>query len=162
MAQAQIPVDVAPLNNAEETAWFSTMALVMRGLPLVERTFRPYKLVYVEYLLLTELAATPRGRRMNELAGCVQASPSRLSHRIRKLIDLGYVEQQPDVADGRGAVAVITPHGRRVVDDVTPAHLRDLRQLIFNHLNADQVDSMADTMATIAARLKDSTDAASP
>lgn len=146
---------IAPLNETEERAWFATMALFALGLPQVERTFRDYGLVYIEYLLLRELAAAPQGLRMTELAGCIQASPSRLSHRIRKLADVGYVEQERDTADGRGTIAVITRRGSAVVDELTPAHLADLRQLVFDHLSPAQVEAFADVMTTIALQLKE-------
>jgi DNA-binding MarR family transcriptional regulator len=145
---------LAPLTETEQRAWYGVMTLVALGLPQIERTLREHGLVYIEYLLLSDLAAVGAGRRMSELAGCVQASPSRLSHRIRKLVELGYVEQRPDPSDRRVTIAVITARGREVVDEITPVHLRDLRRLVFNSLCPTQVDALADVMESIAKHLK--------
>jgi DNA-binding MarR family transcriptional regulator len=147
------PALVQPLNDAEQRAWFAVMTLVALGLPQIERTLREHGLVYIEYLLLADLAAVPDGRSMSELAGCVQASPSRLSHRIRKLVELGYVEQRPGATDRRVTIAAITARGRRVVDELTPAHLRDLRRLMFDQLKPAQVEALADAMSTVAKHL---------
>lgn len=144
-----------PLTETEQRAWFGILTLVALGMPQIERTVREHGLVYIEYLLLAELAAAPDGRRMSELAGCVQASPSRLSHRIRKLVELGFVAQRPGPDDRRVTIAVITERGRRVVDEVTPAHLRDLRGLVFDQLRPDQVAALADALAAVGAHLKE-------
>jgi DNA-binding MarR family transcriptional regulator len=144
-----------PLTGTEERAWFGVMTLVAMGLPEIERTIREQGLVYFEYLLLAELAAAPDGHRMSALAGCLRASPSRLSHRIRKLVELGYVTQQPDPSDRRVTIAVITDRGRRVVDELTPAHRRDLRRLVFDPLAPAQVAALADAMTAIAHHLKE-------
>jgi DNA-binding MarR family transcriptional regulator len=152
------PLVPPPLNDTEQRAWFAVMTLVALGLPQIERTLREHRLVYIEYLLLADLAAVPDGRSMSELAGCLQASPSRLSHRMRKLVELGYVEQRPGASDRRVTIAAITGPGRRVVDEITPAHLRDLRRLVFDQLAPPQVEALADAMGTIAEHLKKTAD----
>lgn len=149
---------VPPLNETEQRAWFAIMTLVALGLPQIERTLREHGLVHIEYLLLADLAAVPDGRSMSELAGCVQASPSRLSHRIRKLVELGYVEQRPGPTDRRVTIAAITPRGRRVVDELTPAHLRDLRRLVFDQLAPAQVEGLANAMGAVAQHLRETAD----
>lgn len=150
MDQALAP----PLSELEQRAWFGVMTLVALGLPQIERTIREHGLVYIEYLLLAELAGAPAGRRMSELAGCVQSSASRLSHRVRKLVELGYVAQRPSPADRRVTIAEITERGRRVVDEITPGHLRDLRRLVFDGLRPEQVAALADAMVAVGQHLK--------
>jgi DNA-binding MarR family transcriptional regulator len=151
------PLTLAPaLTETEERAWLGVMTLVALGLPEIERTIRERGLVYIEYLLLAHLAGLPDGLRMSELAGCVQASPSRLSHRMRKLVERGYVEQRPDVSDRRVTIAVITTEGRRVVAEMTPAHRCDLRRIVFDRLSPAQVEALADAMAAIGQHLTES------
>lgn len=146
-------MEQAGLTAVEQRAWFGLLALVTQGLPEVERTTRRHGLVYFEYLLLAELATAPDGHRMSELAHCVQASPSRLSHRMRKLVELGYAEQCRSESDGRVSVARITEHGRQVVDQVGPAIVQDVRRLVFDPLKPDQSTALADALETIAAHL---------
>jgi DNA-binding MarR family transcriptional regulator len=150
------PSTVQPLTDTEQRAWFGLLAVLALGMPQVERTVREHGLVYIEYLLLAELATAPAGLPLGELAGCVQASQSRLSHRLRKVVKLGYVELHPSSSDGRVSIAQITARGRNVVDEITPATLRDIRQLVFDHLEPSQVDALADALTTVSQHLKNS------
>jgi hypothetical protein len=50
-------------------------------------TFRAHGLVHVEYGLLAGLSEQPDGLRLCDLARVMNVSPSRLSHRMRKLAD---------------------------------------------------------------------------
>lgn len=144
-----------PLTDVEQRAWFGLLAVLALGVPQVERTVREHGLVYIEYLLLAELATAQGGMPLSELAGCVQASQSRLSHRLRKVVKLGYVELRRSPSDGRVSIAQITERGRQAVDEITPATLREIRQLIFDHLEPGQVDALADSLATISQHLKE-------
>jgi DNA-binding MarR family transcriptional regulator len=146
-------MDQAGLTAEEQRAWFGLLAVVAQALPEVERTTRRHGLVYFEYLLLAELATAPDGHRMSDLARCVQASPSRLSHRMRKLAELGYAERSRFESDGRVSVARITERGRRVVDEVSPAIAADVRRLVLDPLQPNQVTALADVLGAIADRL---------
>lgn len=142
------------LSETEERAWRGLMMLVAVGLPQVERTFRDHGLVHIEYVLLETLAASSDGLRLSDLAGCAKSSQSRLTHRMRKLIERGYVEQVPSTCDGRVSIARITPHGRRAVAELRPAYLRGLRRLLFDPLDRGQVAALADALGAVADRLE--------
>jgi DNA-binding MarR family transcriptional regulator len=141
------------LTQVEERAWRGLMILFAIGLPQVERTFRDHGLVHIEYVLLENLAQTPEGLRLSDLADCAKSSQSRLSHRMRKLVDLGYVEQVPSTCDGRVSIARITAKGRQAVADLRPAYLRDVRRVLFDHLKDGQVTALADALDVVAAKL---------
>jgi DNA-binding MarR family transcriptional regulator len=142
------------LTDVEERAWRGLMALVALGLPELERTFRDHGLVHIEYVLLESLATEPDGLRLSDLAGCAKSSQSRLTHRMRKLTERGYVEQVPSTCDGRVSIARITPAGLRAVTELRPAYLRGVRSVLFDHLDRDQVAALADALETLAARLE--------
>jgi len=144
------------LDDTERRAWMSLLAIVLVGFPELERTFRPHGLVHIEYGLLAALSNADEGLRLSELAGQMNMSPSRLSHRMRKLVDLGYVEITGDACDGRVSIARVTPAGRRFADEVAPAHLADVRRLIFDHLEPAQIDALADALGAVAGKLGDS------
>jgi DNA-binding MarR family transcriptional regulator len=60
--------------------------------------------------LLVELA--DKGpRRMTALAEAVLADPSTVSRQVAQLVDLGYVERQPDPEDGRASRLAATERG---------------------------------------------------
>jgi DNA-binding MarR family transcriptional regulator len=144
------------LDDTERRAWMSLVAVVLVGFPELERTFRPHGLVHVEYGLLAALSDAGDGLRLSELAGQMNMSASRLSHRMRKLVDLGYVEIGGDACDGRVSIARVTEAGRAFAAQVAPAHLGDVRRLIFDHLDRAQTEALADALGTIADKLGDS------
>lgn len=108
------------LDDTEQRAWMSLLAVVLVGFPELERTFRPHGLVHVEYGLLAALSNEDEGLRLSELAAQMNMSQSRLSHRMRKLVDLGYVEVTGDACDGRVSIARVTEAGRRFAAQVSP------------------------------------------
>lgn len=60
--------------------------------------------------LLVELA--DRGpRRLTALADAMLADPSTVSRQVAELVDLGYVERQPDPQDGRASQLAATERG---------------------------------------------------
>jgi DNA-binding MarR family transcriptional regulator len=141
------------LDDTERRAWLSLMALVIVGLPDLERTFRAHGLVQVEYGLLAGLSEQPDGLRLCDLAGVMNVSPSRLSHRMRKLVERGYVQVRGSDDDGRVSIAVITDAGRRLVEEVAPQHVADVRRLLFDRLDEAQTAALADALSVIAKHL---------
>ncbi|NJC73384.1 MarR family transcriptional regulator [Planosporangium thailandense] len=141
------------LDETERRAWLSLMTLVIVGLPEIERTFRAHGLVHVEYGLLAALSEQPDGLRLCDLAQSMNVSPSRLSHRMRKLIERGYVQVRGSDDDGRVSIAVITEAGRRLIEEVAPQHAADVRRLLFDRLSREQTAALADALASVAGQL---------
>lgn len=144
------------LDDTERRAWLSLLAIVLVGFPELERTFRPHGLVHVEYGLLAALSNQDEGLRLSDLAGQMNMSASRLSHRMRKLVELGYVEITGDACDGRVSIARVTDAGRRFAAEVAPAHVADVRRLIFDHLDQAQTAALADALGAVADKLSTS------
>ena len=138
------------LDETERRAWLGLVSFMLVGMPELERTFRPHGLVHAEYGLLAALSDRPDGMRMSDLAALMNMSASRISHRMRKLVDRGYVEICGSDSDGRVAIARISEAGRRFAAEVAPAHLADVRRLIFDHLDRRQVEALADALNEIA------------
>ena len=141
------------LDDTERRAWLSLMALVVVGLPDLERTFRAHGLVQVEYGLLAGLSEQPEGLRLCDLARVMNVSPSRLSHRMRKLVERGYVQIRGSDDDGRVSIAVITDAGRRLIEEVAPQHVADVRRLLFDRLDEAQTAALADALSAVAEHL---------
>lgn len=139
------------LDCQEQRAWQGLLALMLVGIPRLERTFKAHGLVHIEYGLLSALCQAPR--RLSDLATASNVSISRLSHRISKLVDRGYVRLRPDESDGRVSVAEITEAGREVVDAIAPDHARALREILFDHLTPEQVAGLADSMQAVGEKL---------
>ncbi|MEO3868126.1 MarR family transcriptional regulator [Nonomuraea sp. B12E4] len=142
---------VEGLGEDERRAWQGLLAVMLVGIPQVERTFRAHGLVHVEYGLLTALASSPL--RLSDLATVGNVSISRLSHRVSKLVERGYVRLRPDASDGRASVAEITPAGRAVIAAIAPDHTRALREVLFDHLTPEQTAALAEAMQVVGTRL---------
>ncbi len=150
------------LDDTERRAWLSLLAVVFVGIPELERRFRPYGLVHVEYGLLAALSEIADGMRLSDLAATMNMSPSRLSHRLRKLVELGYVELASSECDGRVSIARVTEVGRSFVTKVAPDHVEDVRRIIFDHLSPAQVGALADALGTVAHELGGCTSGPAP
>ena len=144
------------LDATQQRAWMSLVAVMLVAMPELERTFRPHGIVHVEYGLLAALGDIgDEGMRLSDLAAAMNMSPSRLSHRMRKLVDLGYIDLESSDCDGRVSIAHVTDKGRAFVATVAPEHVRDVRRLFFAHLSPRQIEALADALGTVAEHLSD-------
>lgn len=99
--------------------------------------------------LLIELA--DRGpRRMTALADAVLTDPSTVSRQVAQLVDLGYVERQPDPDDGRASRLAATELGL--------AHLaqgRDRRNRMIDAVLADWTTEDREHLVRLIERFND-------
>lgn len=143
------------LNDTQETAW-RALCVVVSELPQLERLFRDHDLLMIQYGILSTLSDTPQGEmRLHDLANLSNCSQSRLTHRMRRLIEHGDVATRDDPDDRRVTLASLTPAGRERVEALAPQHADDVQRLIFDHLTPKQTAALADALSTIAATLCD-------
>jgi DNA-binding MarR family transcriptional regulator len=71
-----------------------------------------------------------------------------MTHRLAALERAGLVERVPDPADGRGLLVALTPRGRRLVDELTPAYL-DVERRLLQALTAAEQRELAATLRTM-------------
>lgn len=150
-------VDGPPfLTNTEDRAWRGILALWQLGFPEIERELKPWGLLHIEYGILSVLNMQPdRTLRLGRLAALAGMSPSRLTHRLSRLIERGLVERTDSDEDGRVALARLTPEGASLVAEVSPTHFAHVRSMIFDRLDAIQTEALADAMGAVAAGLTD-------
>lgn len=142
------------LNDTQQQAWRALMVLAARGFPRLDRTLKQHGLLMVHYSILVSLSEAPdRTLRLSELADASNLSQSRLTHRLRTLVDRGDVAIEASCDDGRGKNAKLTAAGLERLQSIAPVHAEDVQQLIFDHLDAEQTKALADTMSTVAANL---------
>lgn len=140
------------LDDTQQMAWRALLVVFNRALPQMERTFREHGLRAIEYGMLVALSESPaRTRRLGELADMADMSQSRLTHRLRGLVDSGDVVVTTDPNDQRAKNATLTDQGMATLKGVAPAHVADVQRLIFEHLTAEQTRALADALGTVAA-----------
>ena len=144
------------LDETQQEAWRGFLALVNRGLPQLERTLKEHDLLVVHYAILVALSSAPHDTlRLSDLADAANLSQSRLTHRLRMLVDRGDVLVEADDSDGRGKNATLTPAGRRRLELVAPIHAEDVQRLVFDQLDPAETGCLARALSKVAAPLCD-------
>ena len=144
------------LDETQQQEWRALLVLVNRGLPQIERSLKEQGLLVVHYSILVALSSAPDDTmRLTELADAANLSPSRLTHRLKTMIERGHVEITADEEDGRGKNATLTRSGRQLLERVAPIHAEDVQRLVFDHLDADETAAFADALSKIAHTLCD-------
>lgn len=144
------------LDDDQQQAWRAFLVIVNRGLPELERTLKEHDLLVVHYSILVALSAAPDDTmRLSDLADAANVSQSRLTHRLRTLVDRCDVEITADADDRRGKHATLTPAGRARLEAIAPLHAEDVQQLFFDHLEPDETAALAHALSKVAAVLCD-------
>lgn len=142
------------LDETQQQAWRALVVLVYRGFPKLDRTLKEHDLLVVHYSILVALSeAVGQTMRLSDLADAANLSQSRLTHRLRVLIERGDVAVEASPDDGRGKTATLTDAGLARLEAVAPVHAEDVLRLIFDHLEPDQTSALADALTKVAAQL---------
>jgi DNA-binding MarR family transcriptional regulator len=91
--------------------------------------------------------------RVLELAEALQWEKSRLSHHLARMERRGLIERRDCPDDARGAFVVLTDAGRRAIERAAPGHVDTVRALVFDGLDPDQVDTLADIAEGVLNRI---------
>ena len=87
-----------------------------------DEALRPHQLTFARYEVLVLLTFSREGRLPLKVIGSrLMVHPTSVTNAIERLVAAGYVERQPNPADGRGVLAAITDAGRDVVPPATAA-----------------------------------------
>src|SRR5690554_5647733 len=122
MAVDDIP---AALTGDDLKTWAS-LATVLEWLPgaLDAQLLRDSDVTHFEYGVLYALAHAPDSTlRMSVLAGYANSTLSRLSRAAARLEKRGWMRREPDPADGRYTLAILTEEGMQKFDQATPGHV---------------------------------------
>lgn len=142
------------LTAEQQQAWRPLIALAMR-LPaaLDAQLQRDADLTHFEYFVLSVLSEAPDRRlSLSALAADANASLSRLSHVVTKLVRRGWVRRET-IRGARGAWAVLTDDGYAKVVDAAPGHVDTVQALVFAGLDAEQVRELTALGEAMVAQL---------
>ena len=96
-----------------------------------------------DYDVLVQLTDAAEARvRVLDLARALRWERSRLSHHIKRMENRGLVRREEVPGDGRGAFVVLTPAGRRTIEQAAPGHARIVRSLVFDSLTDEEWGSL--------------------
>jgi DNA-binding MarR family transcriptional regulator len=95
------------------------------------------------YMILVILSESDRRTlRMSDLAAATDSSPSRLSHAVARLEEMGWVQRETCNSDRRGSYAVLTDHGFAALAAAAPGHVNAVREAVFDQLTPEQVEQL--------------------
>ncbi|MET7333049.1 MarR family winged helix-turn-helix transcriptional regulator [Nonomuraea sp. NPDC005650] len=132
------------LDAEEQRNWYAlAYALIRLPAALDAQMQRDAGISHFEYLVLSGLSMMPeRTQRMSELAVHTASALSRLSNVVIRLEKRGWVSRRPDPADGRVTLATLTEDGWAKVTAAAPAHVEEVRRLVFDPLTKAQQQQM--------------------
>ena len=143
------------LTADQDAAWRALAALTVH-LPwaLECQLQRDAGLSFIEYHVLAGLSENQgHTLRMSELAAMTHASLSRLSHMFKRLEARGFVRREPDAADRRYTLAILTDTGHRHLVDSAPAHVETVRRLVIDALSPEQLGNVNEAAERILERI---------
>jgi DNA-binding MarR family transcriptional regulator len=132
------------LDDREMAAWVPLIRLVhMLPHALDKKLREEVGISHAYYAMLVNLAGQPdRTLSMGELARLTGTSPSRLSHAISVLEKRGWVRRRPCETDRRIQYATLTDDGVAVLRRIAPTHVAQVRRLVFERLDDEQVEQL--------------------
>lgn len=133
------------LDEREQRAWRSLMAMQDGLSEFIERQLRNKSgLSRADYQVLGHLSEAPDGRlRSFELGRLLRWEKSRLSQHLGRMQSRHMVSREPCMTDQRGAIVVITPEGRRLIEAAAPQHVADVRDALIDHLTAEELELLS-------------------
>jgi DNA-binding MarR family transcriptional regulator len=145
------------LTEAEDRAWrgYRRMFLLLNAQVNRELT-QQSGLSEPDYDVLSALSEARDHRyRLKKLAEHMLWSQSRLSHHLTRMQQRGLITREECASDARGATIVLTPAGRKAIEDAAPLHVESVRRHFFDHLTPAQIEVLGDATNAVVAGLKD-------
>jgi len=158
------PTDTPWLTDDEQRTWRAFLRLHGRlDVALGRHLQAGSELSQADFGVLVQLTETRDGRsRAYELGRFLEWEKSRLSHHLTRMEKRGLVVRQDCPTDRRGAFVAVTPAGRRAIESAAPAHVREVRRLVFDVLTPAQVASLREISETLLQNLDGEGCAAEP
>ncbi|MFF0816179.1 MarR family winged helix-turn-helix transcriptional regulator [Rhodococcus sp. NPDC003318] len=143
------------LDAAEMRAWRGFIEGSQRLMEVLNRELQSrHQISLADYRILVILSESPDGSvRMSELADGILSSRSRLTHQVRRMETDDLVTRSTCVEDGRGVLALITPHGRSKLAEAAPTHLNGVRNYLIDLLDAKELDAVGTVFEKVDAAL---------
>lgn len=143
------------LSRDHDAAWrgfLRSSALLLRVLDVELRA--EHGLTHRTYDALVQLSEAP-GRRlhMKDLAAALVHSPSGLTRIVDGLEESGYARREPDPANRRSTLVVLTAEGLAALEKAWPTHVRGVQRYFADRLSRDDARMLAEVFGRITADL---------
>lgn len=148
--------DTQWLTEPEQQAWRGLLSMHTQLTARLHRRLQADSgLSLADFDVLVALTDQPAPRlRVGELAEALQWEKSRVSHHLARMQQRELVRREECPGDARGAYIVLTEQGRGAIEQAAPAHVRAVRELVFDQLPEEQVDTLVRITDTVLRRLR--------
>ncbi len=144
-----------PLEDLELHAWRSFVAMQEQIRTGVERELQDHcNLSLADYTVLAVLSdAAGKRRRPFELCADLGWEKSRLHHQLTRMSRRGLIQRHSDSANpGSRAVYVeLTAAGLTAVSEAAPAHARQVRRFLLDHLSRHHIEQLGEIASLVIA-----------
>jgi DNA-binding MarR family transcriptional regulator len=143
------------LTDEEQRAWRGLLRMTAQLNARANRQLlQEYGISLADYEVLVALSEAPEGRlRVFEVADALAWEQSRVSHQLARMQRRGLITREGCATDARGAFAVLTAAGRAAIEQAAPAHVEQVRQLVFDELSRGQVSALTEITTRVLDRL---------
>lgn len=144
------------LSPQQDRTW-SLLVGVMMWLPAELDTYleRSAELSHAEYGVLRCLSLSEdREIHMSRLAATASVTPSHLSRIVGRLERRGFLTRSTEPTDARKTLARLTPAGARLVEEVEPGYVAEVRTRVFELLERRQLEQLEDLAEAILTPLR--------
>ncbi len=140
------------LDDTEMRFWRAFLVSSHRVLDAVSADLRSESgLTMDDYEVLVHLSEAPdRAVRMSELSELVVQSRSRLTQRIDRLVERGWVCRAPCPDDRRGQFAVLTDEGFDALAAAAPGHVDSVRRHLIDRIDREHLEVAAEMFDELA------------
>ncbi|MEU4563624.1 MarR family transcriptional regulator [Actinoplanes sp. NPDC023936] len=148
------------LDDEQQKLWQDLRTVVVALPMLLDRQLeRDEGISNFEYSVMARLSMTEtHTMRLSELAAQSNSTQPRLSKLMARLEQQAWVTRHPDPVNGRYTLATLTDAGLRKVEHSAPAHVEQVRKLVFDPLSAAQQRHLGAALARIAALVREQLD----
>ena len=143
------------LTEEEQRAWRGLLRMTSQlNARMNRKLLQEYGISLPDYEVLVVLSEAPEGRlRVFEVADALAWEQSRVSHQLARMQRRGLITREGCATDARGAFAVLTTVGRGAIERAAPAHVEQVRQLVFDELSHEQVSALTEITTRVLDRL---------
>ena len=143
------------LTEDEQRAWRGLLRMTSQlNARMNRQLLQEYGISLPDYEVLVALSEAPEGRlRVFEIADALAWEQSRVSHQLARMQRRGLIAREGCATDARGAFAVLTAAGRAAIEQAAPAHVEQVRQLVFDELSRGQVSALTEITTRVLNRL---------
>jgi DNA-binding MarR family transcriptional regulator len=145
---------VTELRGVELEAWIN----FLRAHAAVTRQFNAelqalHGLTINDFDVLAQLARAPeQSLKRVDLSERVLLTPSGITRLLKGLERAGYVGNRPCKEDARVTYAVLTPKGRKKLEEARKTHLASVRALFSERFEKDELETLASLLERLPMR----------